>query len=170
MKNLRLIAGFTAVLATCVLWTVALADQSSAVPVQSPVPRNGDASHSEGLATGPASVATDIVARGRYLVMRSGLCIDCHSPRTEKGEFIESQHLTGAPIPFQPTVPMPWVPAAPRLAGLPTGFTEADLVHFLMTGERPHGRPPALPPMPPYRFNREDAQAIAAFLRTLPAQ
>lgn len=111
-----------------------------------------------------------LVERGRYLVMRSGLCIDCHSPRNEKGEFIEAQHLTGAPIPFQPTVSMPWVPAAPRLAGLPTGFTEADLVHFLMTGERPHGRPPALPPMPPYRFNREDAQAITAFLRTLPAQ
>jgi len=121
----------------------------------------------------PASPApasdTVQVERGRYLVMSAGLCIDCHSPRNEKGEFIESQHLTGAPIMFLPTVPMPWVPAAPRLAGLPAGFTESEVAQFLVTGERPHGRPPALPPMPPYRFNHEDAAAIAAYLHSLPA-
>lgn len=107
--------------------------------------------------------------RGRYLVHRVGMCIDCHSPRDEKGSFIESQHLMGSPLAFAPTVPMPWTPAAPRLAGLPAGFTEADTVHFLMTGERPNGRPPPLPPMPPYRFSRDDAEAIAAYLRSLPA-
>jgi mono/diheme cytochrome c family protein len=73
------------------------------------------------------------------------LCVDCHSPRNEKAGFIESQHLSGAPI------------------------TESEVAHFLVTGERPHGRPPALPPMPPYRFNHEDAAAIAAYLYSLPA-
>lgn len=111
--------------------------------------------------------AADRVERGRHLVHRVVLCIDCHSPRNERGEHIESQHLTGSPIPFQPTVAMPWAPSAPRLAGLPAGYTEAQLEHFLITGERPHGLPPTLPPMPPYRLDRDDAQAVVAYLRSL---
>lgn len=149
MKNLRLIVGFTASLATGVLWTVALADQSSA---------------------SPAKPSVDLNSRGHYLIFQTGLCIDCHSPRNEKGEHIEAQHLMGAPIPFAPTVPMPWVPAAPRLAGLPAGYTEGQMVHFLMTGERPDGRGLALPPMPPFRFDRDDAVAIAAYLRSMPVK
>lgn len=118
-------------------------------------------------AASTATVDAARLDRGRYLVHRVGMCIDCHSPRDEKGEFIASRHLLGAPIPFAPTVEMPWVGAAPRLAGLPVGFTAADTVHFLMTGERPNGRPPPLPPMPPYRFARDDAEAIAAYLASL---
>ncbi|MBI2515618.1 MAG: cytochrome C [Opitutae bacterium] len=108
--------------------------------------------------------------RGRYLVLRTGLCTDCHSPRNERGELIESRQLMGAPIPFAPTVPMPWMPVAPRLAGLPAGFNEEQMIHFLMTGERPNGRGQPLPPMPPFRFDHDDATAIAAFLRSLPAK
>jgi hypothetical protein len=156
MKTLRLIVGFTAVLATSVLWTVALADPSSAAPAPATLPA--------------PQPTTDLVARGNYLVNRTGLCIDCHSPRNEKGEHIPSQHLMGAPIPFAPTVPMPWMPAAPRLAGLPAGFNDAQMMHFLMTGERPDGRGQPLPPMPPYRFDREDASAIVAYLRSLPVK
>jgi hypothetical protein len=63
---------------------------------------------------------------------------------------------------------MPWAGAAPRIAGLPAGYSAEDLVHFLMTGERPHGLPPPLPPMPPYRMNREDAEAAVAFIQSLP--
>lgn len=122
------------------------------------------------LAPASASTAADKLELGRYLVFRTGLCIDCHSPRDEQGDFIASRHLAGAVIPFAPTVPIPWVPFAPRLAGLPAGFTEEQLVHFLMTGERPYGRGRPLPPMPPYRFNREEAVAIAAYLRSLPAE
>lgn len=121
----------------------------------------------------PASAgkpSADQLARGRYLVFRTGLCTDCHSPRDEQGKHIESRHLTGAPIPFLPTVPMPWVPAAPRLAGLPAGYTQDEFVVFLMTGERPGGRGQALPPMPPFRFDRDDAEAIAAFLKSYPVQ
>ena len=113
---------------------------------------------------------SDRIERGRYLVHQVGMCIDCHSPRDEGGEFIESQHLTGAPLAFAPTVSMPWMPAAPRIAGLPVGFTEEQTVDFLMTGERPHGRGPVLPPMPPYRMTRGDAEALAAYLRSLPGE
>jgi hypothetical protein len=95
------------------------------------------------------------------------MCIDCHSPRDEKGAFVESKHLTGSPLPFAPTVPMPWMPASPKIAGLPAGFTKADTIHFLMTGERPNGKPAPLPPMPPYRMNRDDAEAVTAYLQSL---
>ena len=108
------------------------------------------------------------IERGRYLVNRVGMCIDCHSPRDASGNFVESRQLTGSPLGFVPTVPMPWSPAAPRIAGLPVGFTRAETVHFLMTGDRPHGRPGVLPPMPPYRLDRPDAEAIAAYLESLP--
>lgn len=117
----------------------------------------------------PTRNAAEQLARGNYLVHRAGMCIDCHSPRNEKGEFIEDKHLTGSPLGFTPVAPMPWAAAAPRIAGLPAGFTSEDTVHFLMTGERPNGRPSPLPPMPSYRFNRADAEAIAAYLKSLPA-
>jgi mono/diheme cytochrome c family protein len=107
------------------------------------------------------------IERGRYIVHGVGLCTDCHSPRDNKGEFLEGKHLTGAPIPFAATVPMPWVPVAPKIAGLPAGFTAEQTVHFLMTGERPNGRPAPLPPMPPYRMDRRDAEAVTAYLESL---
>jgi mono/diheme cytochrome c family protein len=121
----------------------------------------------------PSADATDraaLVERGRYIVHGVGMCVDCHSPRNERGEFLEGKHLTGAPIPFAPTVPMPaWAAAAPRLAGLPAGYSEQDMIHFLTTGERPHGQPPARPPMPPYRMNRADAEAVVAYVHSLSA-
>lgn len=103
--------------------------------------------------------------RGRYLVENVGLCADCHSPRNEKGAFIKEQWLKGAALPFQPTVPMPWSPAAPPIAGLPS-MTSEQAVHFLMTGERPDGSRPR-PPMPEFKLNRADAEAMVAHLKSL---
>lgn len=105
--------------------------------------------------------------RGRYLVEQVGMCADCHSPRNERGEFVRSGWLTGAPIAMAPTVPLPaWAEHAPAIAGIPGHYTEAQFVHFLQTGERPDGSPPR-PPMPPYRFSRADAEAVAAYLKSL---
>jgi mono/diheme cytochrome c family protein len=110
------------------------------------------------------------IDRGDYLVHGAGLCTDCHTPRNERGELVAARNLAGAPIGFTPVAPMPWASAAPRLAGLPAGFTPEAMVEFLMTGDRPNGRPRPLPPMPPYRFNRADAEAIVAYLQSLPAE
>jgi mono/diheme cytochrome c family protein len=115
-----------------------------------------------------APISSERIERGNYLVNRVGMCIDCHSPRDATGRFIDGKHLTGSPLGFAPTTPMPWAVAAPRIAGLPSGFTRAQTAHFLMTGTRPNGRPSPLPPMPPYRLDREDAEAIAAYLESLP--
>jgi mono/diheme cytochrome c family protein len=107
------------------------------------------------------------VERGRYIVHRVGMCVDCHSPKDKKGGFIEGKHLTGKVLDFAGTGSNPRMPVAPSIAGLPAGFTMEDTVHFLMTGERPNGRPAPLPPMPQYRMDRRDAESVAAYLRSL---
>jgi mono/diheme cytochrome c family protein len=105
------------------------------------------------------------LARGRYIVENVGLCADCHTPRTEKGEFDRGRWLLGSALPFQPTVPMPWAPVAPPVSGLPS-MTEAQGVVFLTTGKRPDGSLPR-PPMPEFRLNAADASAVVAYLKSL---
>ena len=100
---------------------------------------------------------------GRYLVEKVGMCWDCHSPRDEKGEIIPERWLQGAPLPFQPTIPMPWAPVSKHIANLPT-LTDAQALEFLTKGTLPGGRKP-LPPMPEYRFSEADAKDVIAYLR-----
>jgi len=111
----------------------------------------------------PASVG---VARGKYLVEQVGLCGDCHTPRNDNGEFIKEQWLKGATLDFKPIAPVPvWVDKAPAIAGLP-GWEKDAAIRFLMTGVASNGLP-SRPPMPQYRFNVQDAQAIVAYLKSL---
>ena len=105
-------------------------------------------------------------ARGKYIVERVGMCDDCHTPRNEKGELIQGAALHGAPLGFRPLHPMPFAEAAPRIAGLPAGWTAAQTANFLQTGKRPDGSEP-LPPMPGYRMSREDAWAVVDYLKSL---
>jgi mono/diheme cytochrome c family protein len=112
-----------------------------------------------------AQASDPLITRGRYLVEHVGLCADCHSPRDERGQFRRELWMKGAPLPFQPTVPMPWSPAAPPLAGLPSMTTEQGIA-FLRTGQRPDGSRP-LPPMPAFRFDEADARAVVAYLKSL---
>jgi mono/diheme cytochrome c family protein len=107
-----------------------------------------------------------LVIRGKYLVEGTSMCGDCHTPRNEKGEPIREQWLKGAAIDFKPTVPMPvWADKAVPIAGLP-GWDREAAIKFLMTGVVPNSVP-ARPPMPQYRFNRQDATAIVAYLKSL---
>jgi mono/diheme cytochrome c family protein len=107
------------------------------------------------------------VARGKYLVEGVGLCADCHTPHNERGEPDRARWLIGAPIAFQPLQPIPgWANVAPSIAGLPNGWTDADMIRFLQTGIRRNGMPPG-PPMPPYRLNQADAEAVTAYLKSL---
>lgn len=106
-----------------------------------------------------------LVERGRYLVNNVGLCADCHTPRNERGEYIQELWLEGAALPFKPTVEMPWAPAAPPIAGL-RGMTDDQAITFLTSGVRPNGTRP-LPPMPEFRFAETDARAVLAYLRTI---
>jgi len=106
------------------------------------------------------------VARGKYLVEGVGMCGDCHTPRNEKGEAIPGKTLRGAVLSFKPITPMPvWADKAPNIAGLP-GWTDEQAVKFLMAGIA-YNELPGRPPMPQYRFDGQDAEAIVAYLRSL---
>jgi len=114
----------------------------------------------------PQSDKATLVARGKYLVEGIGMCGDCHTPHNKKGEPIKEQWLMGAALDFKPIAPIPdWADKSVNIAGLP-GWEEDAAIKFLMTGAVPNSVP-ARPPMPQYRYNRRDATAIVAYLKSL---
>jgi mono/diheme cytochrome c family protein len=112
------------------------------------------------------TASASLAARGKYLVDDAGKCADCHTPFNENGEPIKEQWLQGATLIFKPTIPMPvWADKSSSIAGLP-GWEKDAAIKFLMTGIAYNGLP-ARPPMPQYRFNQQDAEAIVAYLKSL---
>ena len=106
------------------------------------------------------------IEHGKYLVERVCLCGDCHSPRNDKGEFDRAQWLQGELISFKPDHPMPFAAIAPPIAGLPSYAKDEAALKFLETGTNAVGKR-AMAPVPPFRFNHEDALAVVAYLRSL---
>lgn len=95
----------------------------------------------------------DMVSRGRYLVNDASKCVDCHGAR-----------LQGMQLGFmKPGMPIAYF--APKIAGLPM-LSQSAAVKFFQTGLLPGGHR-ADPPMPQFRFNQSDAQAITAYLRSI---
>jgi mono/diheme cytochrome c family protein len=106
------------------------------------------------------------IARGKYLVESVAHCGECHSPHNEKGEPVPGKQLKGATLDFKPITPMPiWADKAPNIAGM-RGWEDADAVKFFMTGLA-YNDLPARPPMPQYKMNKEDAEAVVAYLKSL---
>ncbi len=107
------------------------------------------------------------IDRGKYLVENVGMCEECHTPRDANGNLDESRRLQGAAIWIVPVHPMTnWAMRAPALAGLP-GFTDAEAETILEQGIGPNGLP-IQPPMHVYHMTPADAQAIIAYLRSMP--
>jgi mono/diheme cytochrome c family protein len=107
------------------------------------------------------------VERGRYIVENVAMCELCHTPRTESGEPDKGHWLGGGPTQLRPAYPSPyWTQIEPRIAGRPPG-TDADFIKLLTTGISRTGMPPN-PPMPPFRMTRADAEAVLAYLKSLP--
>jgi cytochrome c553 len=120
-----------------------------------------------GFAKPPVDSQAALIAHGNYIVHRVGMCVDCHTPKDDHGMPIAAQDLQGAELHFTPDAPVPgFVNRSVRLAGLPDGYTEAQLTTFLETGHTPSGGR-AHPPMPDYRLNEHDARAVAAYLHSL---
>jgi hypothetical protein len=96
------------------------------------------------------------------------MCEECHTPRDDGGNLDESRRLQGAPIWIQPVHAMTdWANRAPGLAGF-VGFTDAQGEDILERGVGPNGIA-IQPPMHIYHMNQADAQAVIAYLRSLPA-
>lgn len=108
-----------------------------------------------------------LVERGRYIVESVAMCELCHTPRTENGEPDKGHWLGGGPTQLRASYPSPyWTFIEPRIAGRPPG-TDADFIKLLTTGISRTGMPPN-PPMPPFRMTRPDAEAVLAYLKSLP--
>jgi mono/diheme cytochrome c family protein len=111
------------------------------------------------------------VARGSYLV-RLGGCGDCHTPGYFHGRPDPARMLSGSDVGFE--VPGVGIFIGPNLTpdkdtGLGT-WSREDIVTAIQTGVRPDGR--ILSPIMPWRalagLTADDAQAIAAYLKSLP--
>ncbi|HEU6449036.1 MAG TPA: c-type cytochrome [Verrucomicrobiae bacterium] len=109
---------------------------------------------------------TNLLARGKYLVESAGACADCHTARDWKGTPDRDHWLGGAKLDFKPARLMPWAEMAPPIAGLPQFAKDEQATKFFETGINSAGKS-CSPPMPQYRFNHDDAQAIVAYLRSL---
>jgi mono/diheme cytochrome c family protein len=109
----------------------------------------------------------ELIGRGKYIVEQVTLCVECHTPRDENGILKASEYLKGAPVPVKspPYPQMKWAVKAPAIAGLP-GYTEEQSIRLLMDGLTRDGRRPD-PPMPQFRLNRVDAEAVVAYLKSL---
>jgi Cytochrome c len=106
------------------------------------------------------------VARGKYLVESVAVCGQCHTPRDSRGELDRSRWLQGAPVPWMPARPdSDWPINAPRIGGTPPA-DDADMVKLLTTGVWTNGNRLRFP-MPQFRMERGDAEAVVAYLKSV---
>jgi mono/diheme cytochrome c family protein len=117
--------------------------------------------------TRPEPASSDSVARGKYIVDRVAMCVECHTPRNEQGQRLETEYLDGAPIPVSaPPFPnMRWAIKAPAIAGF-IGYSKEQGIRLLTQGITSDGRIPN-PPMPAFRLTRSDAEAVVDYLKSL---
>jgi mono/diheme cytochrome c family protein len=115
----------------------------------------------------PDNARFERLDRGKYIVDHVAMCPQCHTARNAAGQLQMNKYLLGAPVPVE-APPFPsgrWAIKAPAIAGL-NGYTEEQAVRLLMEGITADDRQPN-PPMPRYRMNRRDAEAVAAYLKSL---
>jgi mono/diheme cytochrome c family protein len=110
------------------------------------------------------------VARGKYIVEGVAMCGQCHTPHDSSGSSERSRWLQGAPVPWLPAKPdSDWPLTTPRIGGTPLPASDADMVKLLTTGIWTTGSP-LRSPMPQFRMNREDAESVVAYLKSLNPQ
>ncbi|MGE0628827.1 MAG: cytochrome c [Hyphomicrobiaceae bacterium] len=108
--------------------------------------------------------------RGAYLIEGPGHCAECHSPRNVAGAIIEEQRFAGGPDPEGKG----WVP---NITSAPSGlgkWSAKDIAYLLEMGETPGGdyvggsMADVIPNTA--ALSAEDRNAMAAFLKSLPAR
>lgn len=113
--------------------------------------------------------STGDVSRGKYLVESVAMCGQCHTPRDGEGNPDRSRWLQGGSLPYTPArADTDWPISAPRIGGnLPA--SEADMVKLLTTGVWVTGNRLRFP-MPQFRLNQADAEAVVAYLKSVPSR
>ena len=129
------------------------------------------------VAVGCAIAATTVfgqdstVERGKYLVEEVRRCQECHTPKAETGEFDKSRWMKGATLVGVPSPPIAdWHQKSPDLtstSALWTRWGQDGFSKFLQTARNPRGGK-AGPPMSASMLKADDADAIAAYLKSLP--
>jgi mono/diheme cytochrome c family protein len=99
-------------------------------------------------------------------------CTGCHTPGTMVGQPDMARYLGGGDVGFYlPGLGIFWPPnlTSDAETGL-GGWTDEQIIGAVRTGERPDGRilAPIMPYMSYAALSDEDAQALVAYLRTLP--
>lgn len=111
------------------------------------------------------------IERGKYLAEEVGRCQECHTPRLADGSFDKTQWMKGATLVGIPAKPIEdWHQKSPDITStskLWENWKYEGFVKFLQTGKTPRNRF-AGPPMPAYTMKPEDAEAITAYLKSLP--
>ena len=123
-----------------------------------------------------ADAGSPAVERGSYLVNVVGACSDCHTPRNKDGSFDETRFLAGNPS-FVDIAPgddtmgnLPTPNLTPDATGL--GDWTADEIKDAFLNGNGRGDDALFPVMPYYvlhNMSDDDADAIVAYLATLPA-
>ncbi len=108
----------------------------------------------------------DVQNRGRYLVQALGHCGECHTPRNFLGAPVRDRYLAGGKGPKDKKIPS-ITPA--RLES----WSDADLKHFLGTGELPDGDIVSETMAEVVRnttgqLTPQDVEALIAYLRVVP--
>jgi mono/diheme cytochrome c family protein len=110
------------------------------------------------------------IARGQYLVEGPGHCGECHTPRNALGGFENGRWLAGAPNPEGKG-------RIPNITPSDTGigaWSESEIVEYLTTGFTPEfdsaGGAMVAVVENMARLPAEDREAIAAYLKAVPAQ
>ena len=111
------------------------------------------------------------IERGKYLVEEVARCQECHTPKLATGDFDRTKWLKGATLSVAPSTPMTgWHQTSPDItstSALWMRWGQDGFAKFLATATNPRGGK-AGAPMPPYMMKAEDADAIAAYLKSLP--
>jgi|HubBroStandDraft_6_1064221.scaffolds.fasta_scaffold85475_2 mono/diheme cytochrome c family protein len=118
----------------------------------------------------PQNTSAGSVDRGKYIVDSVAVCGQCHTPRDANGGPDRAQSLKGAPVRWQPVKPDPnWPLTAPRIGGTPLPASDEDMIKLLTTGIWTTGAH-LRAPMPQFRMDRSDAEAVVAYLKSLNSQ
>jgi mono/diheme cytochrome c family protein len=178
----------TAALAAC------SSDDTNATPPDLDSSVDGTTDTGAGLEAGPEAAAeagddatqgdsgdaaVSLVARGAYLVNHVGACGDCHTPRLQTGEPDTTRFLAGTPNLFQvpglgPDGGIGIVGTKNLTPDTATGlgsWTDAQIKNAFLNGVDKDNK--ALFPIMPYfvlhNMTDSDADAIVAYLRSIPA-